>query len=72
MTAVDVENLARHEGRGLEVENRVDDVLHFAHASEHWPLGHRVEAGLRVHRRLDDARRDGVDAHASPGDLDGE
>ncbi len=41
---VDAQDLARHEGTPrLEVENRVDDVPHFAHSSQGMPLRETVE-----------------------------
>src|SRR5450432_4096386 len=70
--AVDVDNLAGDEGRGFEIENGVDDVLHVTHASYGHQLGEKVVRGRRVHRRLDDAWRDGVDPHSSLRDLDRE
>jgi hypothetical protein len=54
------------------MENRIDDVLHFAHASYGMDLGKTFVRGRCVHRRLDGARRDGVDPHPPLRDLDRE
>src|SRR5471030_243098 len=70
--AVDVENLAGNEGGRFEIENRIDDVLYCAHASQGMNLGEKVVRVRRVHRRLDGARRDGVDPHTPLRDLDRE
>src|SRR5205814_680274 len=43
-----------------------------AHAADRVELGERLVGRLGVHRRLDDAGGDGVDAHAAAGELDGE
>src|SRR5262245_63237149 len=70
LAAVDVKDLAGHEARRLEVEDRVDDVRDLAHAADRMESG---EPGIGLdgmHRRLDDAQRDGVHPAAPRGILD--
>ena len=73
LTAVDVEDLAGNERRGLEVEDAVDDVGDLPYVPHWWEL--RAEPGVALrwmHRRLDDARRDSVHSDAAGGVLDGQ
>src|SRR5216684_57491 len=72
LTAVDAQDLAGHEGRMLEIEDRLDDIADLAHAANRVELGERLVGRLGVHRCLDDAGGDRVDAHAAAGELDGE
>src|SRR5258705_9387949 len=56
LTAVDAQDFAGHEGRMLEIEDRLGDITGLAHAAD------RVELGERLVGRLGDPRRpdDGV------------
>jgi hypothetical protein len=72
LAAVDVQGLAGDEGRPLEVEDSVDDVVDLARPAERVSGGHRVVFRGVVHRRLDDAEGDGADAYAAPRILDRE
>ena len=65
LAAVDVQDLAGDERRRLQEEDAVDDVADLAHAPERVEPGERVVGLRRVLRRLDDARRDGVDPDAA-------
>jgi hypothetical protein len=55
LAAVDPQDLAGHEGRMLEIEDRVDDVGDLAHAADWMELRERLVGRLGVHRCLDDA-----------------
>src|SRR5437763_15620712 len=72
LAAVDAQDLARHERRMLEIEDRLGDIAGLAHAADRVELGERLVGRLWVHRCLDDAGGDGVGAHAAAGELDGE
>src|SRR5438445_11271329 len=39
LAAVDAQDLAGHEGRMLEIEDRLDDIAHLAHAANRVELG---------------------------------
>src|SRR3954468_7396203 len=71
-TAVDVQDLACDERRRLQEEHGVHDVAHLAHPSDRVQGGEELVGLLRVHGGLDGAGRDGVDADATGGVLDGE
>ena len=62
LAAVDVQNFSRDERCGIKKQNRVGDVAHLAHASERMEGAQRFMGFRRVHRRLDDPRRDGIHA----------
>ena len=71
LAAVDVQDLAGDVRRCLQEQDAVDDVADLADAPERGkPVTESVIAVRRVHRRLDDARRDGVDPDAARGVLD--
>jgi hypothetical protein len=72
LAAVDMEDLAGDEGRALEEDDGLDDVANLTHPAD-WVQGREGGVGLdRVHRRLDDPRRHGVDPHAAGRELDGQ
>ena len=54
----------------LEVDHRVDDVAHLAHPADREQFAEGLVVLLGMHRSLDDARRDSVDANAAGGVLD--
>jgi hypothetical protein len=60
LAAVDVKDFARHKAGRFQIEDRVDDVGNLAH------MANRVQRAQlrmhfdRVHRRVDDARRNSV------------
>src|SRR5207237_3861795 len=72
LATVDAQDLAGHEGRMLEVEDRLGDIAGLAHAADRVELGERLVGRLGVHRCLDDAGGDRVDAHTAAGELDGQ
>jgi hypothetical protein len=72
LAAVDVQDFAGDEGRGLQEENAADDVADLAHMAEGVERAERLVALRRMPGRLDDARRDGVDPNAVGGLLDGQ
>src|ERR1700733_7087497 len=73
LPAVDVQDLAGDERRRLQEEDAVDDVADLAHMPDWGELRAEPDVALRrMHRRLDDARRDGVDPDATGRVLDGE
>src|SRR3954452_21553515 len=55
LAAVDAQDLAGHERRMLEIEDRLGDIAGLAHAADRVELGERLVGRLGVHRRLDDA-----------------
>ena len=60
-------------GDASQEQDSVDDVADLADASKRKkPATELFVAVRRVHRRLDDARRDSVDPDAARGALDGE
>src|SRR5260370_29024911 len=68
LAAVDAQDLAGHERRMLEIEDRIDDIAGLAHAADRVELGERLVARLGGHRWFDDARGDRVNAHATAGE----
>jgi hypothetical protein len=73
LAAVDVQDLAGNERRRLEDDDGVDDVADLARVPYRGEP--RAEPGVvfrRMHRRLDDARRDGVDPDAAGGVFSGQ
>jgi hypothetical protein len=73
LATVDVQDLSRDVRSRLQEQDAVDDVADLANASERGkPVTELLVAVRRVHRRLDDARRDGVDPDAAGSVLDGE
>src|SRR5579863_4957199 len=72
LAAVDVQDFAGDEGRGLQEENAADDVADLAHMAEGVERAKRLVALRRMPGRLDDARRDGIDPNAVGGVLDGQ
>jgi hypothetical protein len=64
LAAVDVEDLARHEGRRIQIQNSVHDIAHLAHVTDRVQCPERLVGFRSVHRRLDDAQRDCVRANA--------
>ena len=73
LAAVDVQDLPGDVRRCLQEQDAVDDVADLADAAERRKLvTESVIAFRRVHRRLDDARRDRVDPDAAGGVLDGQ
>ena len=72
LAAVNMEGLAGHKGRRLEIENGIDDVRDLAHVSHRMQLSQELIGIRRMHRRFDDAARDGVHADAPLGVFDGE
>src|SRR5262249_1501429 len=72
LAAVDVQDLAGYEAGLFEIDDGVSDVGHLAHVADRMQA---TERGVRLggmHRRLDDAGRDRVHAHALLGVFDGE
>src|SRR5688572_12926528 len=63
-TAIDVQGLAGHERGRLQIQYRFNDFLDLAHSPQRVQPGEEVMRLGRVHRRLDNARRYGVDADA--------
>ncbi len=72
LAAVDVQDLAGDEAGRLEVDDGVHDVARLAHPADRVQAGERLVVLDRVHRGLDDTRRDGVDPDAPAGVLDGQ
>ena len=73
LAAVDMKDLAGNERRRLQEKDAVDDVADLAHVPYRRELGAETGIALRrMHRRLDDAWRDGVHPDAAGGILDGE
>ena len=73
LAAVDVQDLAGDERRRLQEEDAVDDVADLADVPNRGELGAEPGVALRrMHRRLDDAGRDGVHPDAAGGVLDGQ
>jgi DNA-binding CsgD family transcriptional regulator len=71
--AVDVQDLAGDVRRRLQEQDAVDHVADLAGpAHRRQPVAQPFVAVGRVHRGLDDARRDGVDPDAARGVLDGQ
>ena len=68
--AVDVQRLAGHELRRLQVQDRLDHFLHRAHPPDRVQPGQERMRLRRVHRGLDHARRDRVHPDAPVGVLD--
>src|SRR5882757_4051839 len=60
LTTIHVQDLAGDEGRVLQIENRVDDIVDLAHATDWVQLPERLVRGRVVHRCLDDAECDDV------------
>lgn len=69
LTAVDVQNLARDEGRALQVQYGVNDVPRLSHPADRMQLRQELVRFRRMHRRLDDTRRDSVDPDLARGVL---
>src|ERR1700734_4455223 len=68
LAALDVQDLASDVGQGLQEQDAVDDVDGVAGPPERAkPVTEVVATFRRVHRGLDDARRDGVDPDAVSG-----
>src|SRR5213079_2358543 len=63
LTAVDVQDLARHEGGSFEIQDPVDDVADLADPTDR--LSHSFVGRRVVYWRLDDAGGDRVDADAT-------
>ena len=73
LSAVYVQDLSGDVRRGLQEQDAVHDVADLAHPPERGkPVTEAFVAFRRVHRGLDDARRDGVDPDAAGGVLDGQ
>jgi hypothetical protein len=60
LAAINVNGLACHEAGRFEIEDRVDDVGNLAHAAKRVHLSELRMRLDRMHRRLDNARRDRV------------
>ena len=73
LAAVDVQELAGDVRRVLQEQDAVNHVADLPHAPERGKLAAEpLVAFRRVHRGLDDARRDGVDPDAARGVLHGQ
>src|SRR5262249_51538171 len=72
LTAVDGKDLARHGAGGLKIEDGVDDIADVAHALHRMQRGQEIMSLRRVHRRFDDAGRNGIHPDALRGIFDGE
>jgi len=70
LAAVDMEDLAGHEVRSLEVEDGVDDVADFAHSTDRMHGAQRRMRLDRMHGSLDDAGGDRIDANTLLGELE--
>jgi hypothetical protein len=69
LATVDVQNFSRDERRGIKEQNRMGDIAHLSRAPERMKGTQRFMSFWCVHWRLDDPRRDGIDANAFPGVL---
>ena len=58
LAAINVNGLARHEAGRFKIEDRADDVEDLAHAAKRVQLSELRMRLDRMHRRLDNARRD--------------
>ena len=70
LATVDMQDLASDEICPVEVEDRLHDVVDFAHVADRVQAAQRLMGFLGVHRRFDDARRYRVDPNATLGVLD--
>ena len=62
LTAVDVQDLASHETRRLEIQNRSDDVGDLSHAAQRLQGAQPAVPIGRVHWGLDDTQRNRIPA----------
>src|SRR5690242_21884621 len=62
LSTIDMQDLAGYEGCTFEVHDRVDDIAHLAHPSDRMLFGEVFMRLWCVHRRLDRAGRNRVDA----------
>ena len=65
LAAIDVNGLAGHEARGFQIEDRAYDLRDLAHPAKRVQLGELRMRFDRMHRRLDDARRDRIHSDAA-------
>jgi hypothetical protein len=65
LAAVDVQDLAGHEGRRLEIENSADHILDLANPADGVQRAHPGVGALVVQWRLDDAEGHGVHPQAA-------
>jgi len=72
LASIDVEYVAGHEVRGLEVEDGVDDIADFSHPANRMHCAQCFVGLGRMHGGLDDAGSDRIDANASFREFDGE
>src|ERR1700761_9164632 len=72
LAAIDVQNLARDKTRGLQVQNRFDNVRYLTHATHRVQPGECAVSFRRMHWGLDHARRLTVYADTPLGVFDGQ
>ena len=65
LATVDVQNFASHERGVFQKQDRVDDILNFAHASDRMQLRKELMCLGSVHRRLHNAGSYGVHPQGS-------
>src|ERR1700677_935472 len=68
--AVNVQDLARHKGRGFEIEDRVGDLAYLPHPTYGLQARKELVRLGPMHRCLDHAWRDGVHTDAATGVFD--
>src|SRR5450755_4350376 len=70
LPAIDVNGLARHEARRLQIEDRAYDVRDLTHPAKRMQLGKLRMCFDGMHRRLDDPGRNRIHSDAELGILD--
>ena len=70
LTTVNVQGLAGDERRTFEVADPVDDVADLAGPTDGMQRSDRLVGLGTIHRRFDDAQRDGIDSNSSRRTLD--
>src|SRR5262245_43780313 len=64
LAAIDVNGLARHEARRLQIEDRADNLRDLAHTAKRVHLGEVRMCFDGMHWRLDDAGRNSIHSDA--------